>query len=1287
MAVVATSLATALGGSALGTALGATATLAISQVVVGVTGNLLLSAVFADRPESRRAFSQQSSRTQGALVPQTIGVGRFATMGSDIFPPYCHDSVPTIGQSGGVGAGQGRYMTLGVALSDVPIDGFVGLVLQGQEFTAGQDLVDNGHVYGMEIPEGRAEEIDRYRGKIWVRFYDGAQTVADPMMLAAYGDHPTRPYVSDMTYAGGAYALVTVLQDNELWTDLRAVKFILRGIRIDGVYTANPISHAANIAEGITLPGGQVFRAGYDDIDADAKAAAEAEVASAGFACGLEIPVGTPDGSGINALDAIEQLLITCGGAATDVGGTLFLDAMTRGLPVAHMTDANVDISRTQTADLTGSQRDKVNGVAITHPDNASKWAEKQTPTEYDAALVAEDGEPLARAVSIPALYDTDQARKLALMMIAESRRVRVHALPVSGGLSRLRPQSKITWTSEEFGYTAKEFIVESKSVLGPETILNIRESDPDDFNPDAITLGPYTPAVPVVQVPGPLTMALAVAPVTIGDTVPVAGLRFVINDMPPAATGWTVAVRVAGQTAEQILTFDRNTLAVDAALAPNTTYEVRGRYQSVTRASVWTSRSTATTDDIRLDVDLLDDAVWDAIAEDATDITNALLVPALEPIQGDIVDVQAGLDAANIAQINASDVLADIGDNLLWAVTNAQQTSSLIRDAGIYVDPENGTVRISGVEQLAGQISDVAIELNAQQASLSLRATYAEVEGLIAQAAFDPSSFADFTDLQIRMSSAEIELDALASAILLKADNTTVDGIDVRLQSAEVNIDALVSAITLKVETSDFNAVETRLQTAEITLDALDGPSIVQAVSDTQSLQADVDISAINSLEALLYFYQTRETLRTDLAFATQDIRALVTEDREAIAEQGVSLGAAIDQNAALLQVERTARANADSALASSVEALGAEATRLSDGVTGNAGAINTLTTRVDTAEGAITTQAADITQLAAGLAGLSGDTAANATAISSLSTSVSDTAGLVSAQANQISTLFTEVGENTATITQTAQTVEGIQAEFTIRLDVNGHISGLVLRSELNDAGAVVSDAAFIADKFAIVGPGDTPETPFVVYTTPQVIDGITYQPGVYTDKIVIREASIGSAQIQDTIQSNNFVAGQAGWRIQKDGAAEFNAPVISRQIVLNEGSFTLAGQNLNDGDELKFINSGIIMGRDDIYRAAERTVLVRAAITSLASGPSNIDGLNAFSGIEANVLGGFRWSGFQLGAPALAYRRDPATTVAWPGATGTDQRLFFNLKLTTEGGIFYQSPTIEWTAFLVT
>ncbi len=297
-------------------------------------------------------------------------------------------------------------------------------------------------------------------------------------------------------------------------------------------------------------------------------------------------------------------------------------------------------------------------------------------------------------------------------------------------------------------------------------------------------------------------------------------------------------------------------------------------------------------------------------------------------------------------------------------------------------------------------------------------------------------------------------------------------------------------------------------------------------------------------------------------------------------------------------------------------------------------------------------------------------------------------------SALAQAISALTTTVGDQSATLSEHATSLDGMFLEKMIRLDNNGHVSGLVLRSERDEAGATVSDAAFVADRFAIVGPGDTPQSPFVVYTTPQVIDGIAVPPGVYMRDAFIRNGMIGRAQVRDTIESDNYAEDAngrptAGMKLDfADGEIKTYGVVMSRPMVLASGSFTYSG-TANDGARWQFVNTGIRVGAADVWQAGNKALVATAAITTEASAPGGISGYDHFWSCRTEILPGARWHGWVGGnpQPGTAYRQDPALMVDPYWASGNDQRVFLDIMLETVGGVYFSNPTIQWVVFEVT
>ena len=268
-----------------------------------------------------------------------------------------------------------------------------------------------------------------------------------------------------------------------------------------------------------------------------------------------------------------------------------------------------------------------------------------------------------------------------------------------------------------------------------------------------------------------------------------------------------------------------------------------------------------------------------------------------------------------------------------------------------------------------------------------------------------------------------------------------------------------------------------------------------------------------------------TDTDITDNFAFITREQTARATADN-ALAEDILTVAARVDSNTAAISVETSARATADSALASQITTLEAV-------VGDNTAAIQTETTARTTADSVL---------------------------------------------ASQITTLQATVGDNTAAI-QTEATVRADEtgslfAKYTVKVDVNGYVSGFGLASTANNA-TPFSEFAIRADRFYVAspsGPGITPIIPFIVNTTPQVVNGVDVPVGIYMDAAFIKNgtittAKIGNATIDDAkivsltaakitageisvgnyIQSSGFISGSQGWRIHGNGVAEFAAASI--------------------------------------------------------------------------------------------------------------------------------------------
>ena len=305
-------------------------------------------------------------------------------------------------------------------------------------------------------------------------------------------------------------------------------------------------------------------------------------------------------------------------------------------------------------------------------------------------------------------------------------------------------------------------------------------------------------------------------------------------------------------------------------------------------------------------------------------------------PLGRSVIDAISAHDTAS--QIARQD-LDTMADGLLQAAIAADRALERIADAGIYVDPATGTVKIYGLEQTQGQVTDLQIVIDAVKGQLQLKATTAYVDGKIAEAVLSPADLLLYQGLDARIVSVTQTLDSINGTLTQKASALSVQQAVARLTTAENALDALSGQISLRVTRAEYEAnrdlTETRLQSAELQIGALDAPSIAATVQAFGHMQADVDENAASILRGLLAQDAGRVQLNADVAFARTELNARMREGFEAEAVQRTAMLASIGaQQAALLQ-ESLVRASSDAAEAQARQQL--EAT-----VQGNNAAIN---------------------------------------------------------------------------------------------------------------------------------------------------------------------------------------------------------------------------------------------------------------------------------------------------------------------------------------------------------
>lgn len=200
----------------------------------------------------------------------------------------------------------------------------------------------------------------------------------------------------------------------------------------------------------------------------------------------------------------------------------------------------------------------------------------------------------------------------------------------------------------------------------------------------------------------------------------------------------------------------------------------------------------------------------------------------------------------------------------------------------------------------------------------------------------------------------------------------------------------------------------------------------------------------------------------------------------------------------------------------------------------------------------------------------------------------------------------LSARIGQNSAALDQKLDSwanVNGVGSMYTMKLGLtyNGqeYNSGMALQLT-SQGGNVVSQVLFIADRFAIIRNAESG-----AYTLPFVVQN----DQVFMNNALIQDGSITNAKIGEYIRSNNFISGQQGWNISKDGSIELNNVVARGHIEATSGNFkgTLEAQSFIGDiavarryDDLSFRRNNTVQ-RDGYYqnRGYSMTIVISCTL----------------------------------------------------------------------------------------
>ncbi|MBZ1392305.1 TipJ family phage tail tip protein [Psychrobacter pacificensis] len=424
-------------------------------------------------------------------------------------------------------------------------------------------------------------------------------------------------------------------------------------------------------------------------------------------------------------------------------------------------------------------------------------------------------------------------------------------------------------------------------------------------------------------------------------------------------------------------------------------------------------------------------------------------------------------------------------------------------------------------------------------------------------------------------------------------ADSSLSSRIDTLSSKTDSNTSAITSESTAR--TNADTALSTRIDAAVSKAD-----DNTAAIVSEQETRADADTALTNSITAL------QSTVDNNTASIATEQTARADADT-ALASDVTALQSTVGDNTAAISAEATTRANADTALSTridTVQSSTATAQSKADKAESDAAAAQTAATNaatlagnkgeviyqwqtpaaarqlpqnlwIDTTGGkntpkrwdgsawvVVTDKAATDAQTAANAAQSTANDALSkantATSnIATIQTELSAVTNESSATASAVETLQTTVDGNTSSIQQSNEVVNGLSAQSTTVLDVNGHVIGV---GTYNDGKT--GTFAVRADEFYIASPsGDTTST-FVHYPSSVTINGTTIAAGTYLRGDVIATGSITGDKIRantsitaPTINggeiniNDNFIVDNAGNLLAKSGT--FEGTVLANKI----------------------------------------------------------------------------------------------------------------------------------------
>lgn len=530
---------------------------------------------------------------------------------------------------------------------------------------------------------------------------------------------------------------------------------------------------------------------------------------------------------------------------------------------------------------------------------------------------------------------------------------------------------------------------------------------------------------------------------------------------------------------------------------------------------------------------------------------------------------------------------------------------------------------------------------------------------------------------------------DSLMDAVIQDILNSQLLA-DLRQRISDIDLNAV------NITSTQVNVAELRGRVEQLTSVDLEGLDTLIAEERTERIEGDSALAGTLSLigarsgDSTGFVLNTAtvrvsptESLATRLSAITSrfnNVDALIATEQNtraaadsAFAGQLTTLTSRVSANEAAITTEATTRANADSAMATRLTTVETRTTnalaQIADEVTARTNADSALTTslnqalsRIGTAEGLIQTEqqtrATADSAMASRVDGLEADLNSETSAIrATILTEQQTRASADSTLASQISTLQTHLNGNTASI-QTLQSVtNGLAAQYMVKTDVNGYVSGFGL---YNSGGS--SQFIVLANKFALVTPGASPKVPFAMSNGNVYINTDLYMGG---GRIVCESNGYMKVEGAGFGTSNQFLEWY-GPVMPINQCSEANAICYLRRDGATQQSGLIQNSLLNA--------TALELGSTRIHTGGGRLApfTIRDARYYVSSGTNASRTLTVDGFVGPNQGTGYNWKRF------ARHRQDVWLDCQISGDTGSETAI---LEVQYDGGAWQQITSITF------